>query len=87
MKGTDDSGTEQGLPRWKESGRIEFLLRTEIAFWREQVANCGPSVPSESVERLQQALALAESRLRQLHGGDRGEDQSNSQPVRTSGDG
>lgn len=48
------------------SGRIvnEALLRSEVAFWRELIAASDLAVqPSASIERMHQALALAESRL------------------------
>ena len=82
MKDGDNHGAGGRLPAWMEQGRIEFLLRTEIAFWRDLLAGCGDAVPPASVERMHQALALAESRLQQLyHGGLR----SSGGPVRTSG--
>lgn len=59
---------EQGVPPWMEVERMEFLLRTEVAFWRDLVNNCGAEAPPESVERMRHALALAEHRLLQLYG-------------------
>jgi hypothetical protein len=44
----------------------EALLRSEIGFWRELIDTCEGSQPTESLERMQQALALAESRLMTL---------------------
>jgi len=84
MKDEDNHATERTLPVWMEQGRIEFLLRSEVSFWRDLVADCGDAVPPESVERMQQALALAESRLLQLYRGDRDGFRSNGGPVRTS---
>ena len=41
----------------------EVLLRSEVLFWREMLTReCG-SLPAESLERIRQALALAEYRL------------------------
>ena len=47
-------------------GINEALLRSEIGFWRELIDACNDKEPTDSVERMQQALALAESRLREL---------------------
>ena len=44
----------------------EALLRSEIGFWREMIDSCGDSESRDSVERMEQALALAESRLAML---------------------
>lgn len=41
----------------------ETLLRSEICFWQDMIAGCDPAHPLEALERMQQALALAESRL------------------------
>jgi hypothetical protein len=48
------------------STAAESLLRAEIAFWRELLVDCDGSVPPESIERMRQALALAEQRFLQL---------------------
>ena len=45
------------------NGINETLLRAEICFWNDLIADCDPAHPLESLERMQQALALAESRL------------------------
>jgi hypothetical protein len=47
-------------------GINEALLRSEISFWDDMITGCGPSHPLDSLERMQQALALAESRLATL---------------------
>ncbi len=39
------------------------LLRTEVAFWRELIGDCDEESSPESIERMQQALALAEKRM------------------------
>jgi hypothetical protein len=44
----------------------EALLRSEIGFWREMIDSCGGTAPRDNVERMEQALALAESRLMTL---------------------
>ena len=44
----------------------EALQRAEIGFWRELLQECDHSVPPDSVERMRQALALAERRFLQL---------------------
>ena len=44
----------------------EAMLRSEIGFWRELIATCGETQSPESLERMEQALALAESRLLDL---------------------
>ena len=47
-------------------GINEALLRSEICFWNDMIADSDPAHPLESLERMQQALALAESRLAML---------------------
>jgi hypothetical protein len=62
----------------------ETLLRAEIGFWWELLNDCDDALPPESVERMRQALALAEHRLMQLfaeHSASRG---SSVGPARTS---
>ena len=46
----------------------EALLRAEISFWRELLNESQESLTPCSVERMRQALALAERRYLQLHG-------------------
>ena len=41
----------------------EALLRTEIGFWRELIDSCDGTQAPESIERMHQALALAEHKL------------------------
>ena len=41
----------------------EALLRSEISFWQELIASCPSTQSLDSIERMSQALALAESRL------------------------
>jgi len=45
------------------NGIKESLLRSEICFWKDMIASCDPAQALESLERMEQALALAESRL------------------------
>jgi len=48
-------------------GYIE-LLQVEIRFWQELIATCPVTQQGESLERMHQALALAESKLAMLNG-------------------
>lgn len=48
---------------YQSASTSEALLRAEIRFWRELLNECNPSVPADSVERMRQALALAEHRF------------------------
>lgn len=41
----------------------EILLRAEVAFWREMIDCCSADHHPASLERMRQALALAEYRL------------------------
>ena len=51
---------------WRTNGIYETLLRSEICFWKDLIAACEPAHPYDSLERMQQAQALAESRLATL---------------------
>ncbi len=51
------------------NGINEALLRSEISFWDDMITGCDLAHPLESLERMQQALALAESRLATLYRG------------------
>jgi hypothetical protein len=44
----------------------EALLQSEIEFWREVIATCPDTQSTASLERMHQALALAETRLARL---------------------
>jgi len=44
----------------------EALLQSEVEFWRELIATCPATQPADSLERMRQALALAETRLARL---------------------
>lgn len=45
--------------------QAEGVLQTEIQFWQDMIASCKESLPPEAIERMQQARALAERRLKQ----------------------
>lgn len=68
------------------AGRVagEEMLRAEIGFWREMLASCDGNVPAENIERMQQALALAERRFLQLQVDSRGARVSWAGPAGTS---
>ncbi len=63
---------------WRTNGIYETLLRSEICFWKDMIAGCGPAQPLDSLERMQQALALAESRLATLFRDDQQADASDT---------
>lgn len=44
----------------------EASLRSEIGFWRELIDSCPQTQSPESLERMNHALALAETRLQNL---------------------
>lgn len=44
----------------------EFLLRSEVEFWRDLIESCNDTESPEHLERMQFALALAERRLSEL---------------------
>ena len=50
----------------RDTGINEALLRAEINFWKEMISACNPSHAREPLERMEQALALAEWRLASL---------------------
>jgi hypothetical protein len=62
----EDSNTAGEGVRYRLATINEATIRSEVLFWRELIAGCGPEQPPESIERMRQALALAESRLGQL---------------------
>jgi len=47
-------------------GINETLLRSEIGFWQEMIDSDDESLAPDALERMQQALALAQSRLKSL---------------------
>lgn len=50
-------------------GTNEALLRSEISFWQELITSCDGTQAPEALERMHQALALAQCRLERLFGG------------------
>jgi len=73
MENQEKIGNRQELPPWMQAARSEFVLRSEVTFWRELIRDSGQAVPQESLERMQQARALAESCLQQLYTGRAGD--------------
>ena len=51
---------------FRHLGTNEALLRSEIGFWKEMIDSNGPTHVPATIERMEQALALAESRLAEL---------------------
>ena len=43
---------------------IESLLKSEISFWQELIRHPSSTMTEESMERMNQALALAQTKLR-----------------------
>jgi hypothetical protein len=66
MKSTAGGGAAARGVRCQSASTSETLLRAEIGFWRELLDECNPSVPADSIERMRQALALAERRFLEL---------------------
>jgi hypothetical protein len=66
------------------AGTSETLLRAEIKFWRELLSESDGSLPAESIERMRQALALAEQRFLRLFGEHSTGQRSSSGPAWTS---
>jgi len=54
-----DSQGATSVPR----GISQALLQSEIEFWRELIESCKETDPPDRIERMQYALALAESKL------------------------
>jgi hypothetical protein len=57
----------QAPEAWLQCLAGETLLRSEITFWRELLASSDGAQPPEAVDRMRQALALAEYRLLSLY--------------------
>lgn len=57
---TDDNEAPSG------AAHNEAMLRSEIGFWRELIETSDGTEAPETLERMQQALALAERRLLKL---------------------
>ena len=59
--------TEDGQHSFQPTqGLNESLLRSEISFWKELIDTCDSLQPTDSLERMRQALALAELHLSTL---------------------
>ena len=84
MKYRRKNGSPRHVARPAGRGAGEDMLRAEIGFWREMLASCDGSVPAENIERMQQALALAERRFLQLQVDNRGACVSWAGPAGTS---
>ena len=67
-----------------DAGTSETLLRAEIDFWRRLLGDSDCLLPPESIERMRQALALAEHRYLQLFGDHSTDRRSSVGPARTS---
>ena len=67
MKHESATAARQAHPAWLQCAAGETQLRSEIAFWRELLATCDAGQPPESVDRMRQALSLAEYRLLSLY--------------------
>ena len=68
MQDHHDAADVDTTPARRREAQSDILLRAEIGFWRDLLAAADHGVPAESIERMQQALALAEHRLLQLFG-------------------
>lgn len=68
MQDHHDAAEADTAPARRREAQSDILLRAEIGFWRDLLEAADHSVPAESIERMQQALALAEHRLLQLFG-------------------
>ena len=62
----------------RANGIYEALLQSEICFWKDMIVGSDPAHPLDSLERMQQALALAESRLATLFRDDQQADASDT---------
>jgi hypothetical protein len=84
MKDDEEGCLARGETAHCEAGDSAALLHAEISFWRDLLNDCDGSLAPESIERMRQALALAEYRLLQLCGMRRTETASSDGPTRTS---
>jgi hypothetical protein len=84
MRFEDEDDTANPAVGDRAAGVSEALLRAEIGFWRELLQECEDSVPADSVERMRQALALAERRFMQLCREAEGRERSSACPRGTS---
>jgi len=84
MRFEDEDDSASPAIGGRPAGVSEALLRAEIGFWRELLQECDQSMPPDSVERMRQALALAERRFLQLCREAGARDRSNACPRGTS---
>jgi len=63
MKNRHGAGAFNEMVVHTGAAQSEILLRAEVGFWRDLIEGAGRTAPPESIERMQQALALAECRL------------------------
>jgi hypothetical protein len=66
MIDTEDMGSQRQATTGTEYGINEALLRSEIAFWSEMIESCDETQTADALERMHQAMALAELRLSRL---------------------
>jgi hypothetical protein len=66
MKHEDNDDGAGRAARPRVAALSEALLRAEIGFWRELLDESAGTLPPDSMERMRQALALAEHRFLQL---------------------
>lgn len=66
MIDTDDLSPERKGLRRSGLDMNEALLRSEVGFWREMIESSEGMQTPECIERMHQARALAESKLRLL---------------------
>ena len=63
MIDTEDTESQRQAVTGTEYGINEALLRSEIAFWSEMIESCDKTQTADALERMHQAMALAELRL------------------------
>jgi hypothetical protein len=66
MELEDNDENFRGRARSRLAPASEALLRAEINFWRELLGESEGALPADSIERMRQALALAEHRFLHL---------------------
>ena len=86
MKSDKKKDNDTGLETLLRPVTGETLLRYEIGFWRELLSIEDSTAPTESVERMRQALALAERRLQDWYADSSGPEGSNDRQRGTSCD-
>jgi len=84
MKCKDKDGFATRGDRRPNACGSEALLRAEISFWRELLDESAHSLPPDSIERMRQALGLAERRFLQLVREAEAGDESSDRPRWTS---